>query len=97
MRGRDGRIGEADLVQDLRVLAVVEAGADLLVSVYGGPSKACGLVRFTFPAPDERAAQRRRLERWQAEERPVSLLTTGDSLRLFCERTALARALAATA
>ena len=94
---RDGRIGESDLVQDLRVFAVIETGDDLLVSVYGGPSKACGLVRFTFPASHERAAQRARLERWQAEERPVALLTTGDSLRLFCERTALARSFASTA
>lgn len=94
---RSGRIGESDLVQDLRVLAVVEAGDDLLVSVYGGPSNACGLVRFTFVDATERASQRARLERWRTEERPVSLLTTGDSLRLFCERTALARSLAAAA
>lgn len=89
-----GRIDESDLVQDLRVLAVVEAGDDLLVSVYGGPTKACGLVRFTFEDRAERRTQRRRLERWRDEERPVSLLTTGRSVRLFCERTALARALA---
>ena len=91
---QDGRIGESDLVQDLRVFAVIETGEDLLVSVYGGPTKACGLVRFTFADAGDRATQRRRLERWKAEERPVSLLTTGDSLRLFCERTALARSLA---
>ena len=89
------RIGESDLVQDLRVLAVVERGDDLLVSVYGGRKATCGLVRFTFSEPTERDAQRGRLERWKAEERPVSLLTTGHSLRLFCERTALARSLAA--
>ena len=91
---RDGRIGESDLVQDLRVLAVVEQGDDLLVSVYGGPKGACGLIRFTFEGAAERTAQRRRLERWKTEERPVALMTTGDSVRLFCERTALARSLA---
>ena len=90
---RDGRIGESDLVQDLRVLAVVEDGDDLLVSVYGGAVKACGLVRFTFRDDAERHAQRARLERWKTEERPVTLMATGDSLRLFCERTALARGL----
>jgi hypothetical protein len=90
---RDGRIGESELVQDLRVLAVVEDGDDLLVSVYGGVVKACGLVRFTFGDADERRTQRARLDRWRTEERPVTLLATGDSVRLFCERTALARAL----
>lgn len=76
------------------MLAVVEQGDDLLVSVYGGPKSACGLVRFTFEGLGERAAQRARLERWKTEERPVALMTTGDSVRLFCERTALERSLA---
>ncbi len=80
-------------MQDLRVLAVVEDGDDLLVSVYGGVVKACGLVRFTFGDGGERRAQLARLERWRTEERPVTLLATGDSIRLFCERTALARAM----
>lgn len=76
------------------MLAVVENGADLLVSVYGGTVKACGMVRFTFADDAERGQQRARLERWRTEERPVTLLATGDSIRLFCERTALTRALA---
>ena len=82
-----------DLVQDLRVFAVVEDGDDLLVSIYGGAERCCGLVRFTFDEPRERRSQLARLTRWRDEGRTVSLLTTEDTVRLFCERAAFERAL----
>ena len=73
--------------------AVVTDGDDLLVSVYGGEVNACGLIRFTFADARERASQLRRLTRWRDEGRTVSLLTTDDTVRLFCERTAFERSL----
>lgn len=87
------RIEEADLLQDLLVLAAGERGDDVLVSVYGSRENVCGTVRFTFGDPAARARSLRVLQRWAADDTPVALLARGDELSLFSERAVLRRAL----
>jgi hypothetical protein len=88
------RFEENDLVQDLLVLAATEAGHDVVVSVYGSREGVCGTVRFTFDEPEERSRSLRLLRRWAQGDVAVALLSHGDELSLFCERTVLDRALA---
>lgn len=88
------RFEEGDLVQDLYVLTAVELGAEVLVSVYGGRANVCGTVRFTFDDAGERGKALRVLRRWAKADAAVSLLSSGDKLSLFSERTAFDRALA---
>jgi hypothetical protein len=86
------RFDESDLLQDLGVLAAVEDGDDLFVSIYGGRDNACGSVRFTFPVAAERARHLSVLRRWAADGAPVALLSRGDTMTLFSEAALLARA-----
>lgn len=88
------RFRESDLLQDLLVFDAVEVGNDVVVSVYGSRSNVCGTVRFTFEVLRERARSLRILRAWADRETAVSLLSSGDSMTLFCERTVLGRALA---
>ena len=84
---------ESDLLQGLLVLAASELGHDVVASVYGGRENVCGTVRFTFGDPVERARALRILRRWSERDVVVSLLSSGDRMSLFCERTWLDRAL----
>jgi hypothetical protein len=63
------------------------------VSVYGSRENVCGTVRFTFGDQAERAGALRVLRRWSERDVVVSLLSSGDRMSLFCERTWLERAL----
>jgi hypothetical protein len=87
------RLDEGDLLQDLGVVAAIEDGENVYVSIYGGRDNACGSVRFTFAD----AATRRRhltvLRRWAAEDTPVALLSRGDKMTIFSEAALLARAI----
>lgn len=50
-------MAEGDLIQDLSVFAVSVDGERLVVSLYGGPSNACGTVTYTIgPSRERRAA-----------------------------------------
>ena len=88
------RFEEGDLVQDLYVLAAVELGAEVLVSLYGSRANVCGTVRFTFDDAEERARVLRVLRRWARADVAVTLLSSGDKLSLFSERSVFDRALA---
>ena len=88
------RFDEADLLQDLHVLTALEVGCDVLVSIYGGRDNVCGTVRFTFDDVEERAGALRVLRHWAGADVAVSLLSAGDRLSLFSERSVLDRALA---
>lgn len=87
------RFEESDLLQGLLVLAASEQGEDVVVSVYGGRENVCGTVRFTFGDRAERARSLRVLRRWSERDVAVSLLSSGDQMSLFCERTWLDRVL----
>jgi hypothetical protein len=87
------RLDEGDLLQDLGVVAAIEDGENVYVSIYGGRDNACGSVRFTFPDPTVRARHLAVLSRWALEDTPVALLSRGDSMTLFSEAALLARAI----
>jgi hypothetical protein len=87
------RFDEDDLVQDLAIFEVSIEGDDVTVAVYGGRSRVCGSVRFTFADPAERAAHVERLLRWKRHEALVSLLQAGERVSLFREDALFAQAL----
>jgi hypothetical protein len=86
------KFDEADLLQDLGVLAAEEHGEDVYVSVYGGRDNACGSVKFTFRDAGERRRQLAVLRRWAREATPVALLSRGSTVTLFSEAALLRRA-----
>ena len=97
VRGRIGaggvmRFEETDLLQDLGILAAVEDGEDIYVSIYGGRDNACGSVRFTFPDAAARSRHLGVLRRWAQDGTPVALLSRGDTMTIFSEAALLARA-----
>jgi hypothetical protein len=87
------RLDEGDLLQDLGVVAAVEDGDNVYVSIFGGRDNACGSVRFTFPDAEVRARHLAVLRRWAGEGTPVALLSRGDAMTLFSEAALLARAI----
>jgi precorrin-3B methylase len=86
------RFEESDLLQDLGIVAAVEDGDDIYVSIYGGRDNACGSVRFTFPDAPARARHLAVLQRWATDGTPVALLSRGDTMTIFSEAALLARA-----
>jgi hypothetical protein len=86
-------LGEDELVQDLRVLAIRTEETEIHVDLYGGRRPVCASIRFTFVDPIERESSAARLEEWSARGTPVTLLAAGDTLKLFRERDAFERAL----
>jgi hypothetical protein len=84
-----------DVVHDLRVLATIEDGDDVVVSVYGGRANVCGTVRFTYPgAPDRQEKTVRLTEHWAATDELVTLLIANGNVSLFSERNQFDRAFA---
>ena len=85
------------LVQDVAIFAVSVDGPDVHVDVYGGPDNVCASVTFSFPDPVVRAENVGRLHRWERDTSALSLVVNGDTVRLLCERSLLARGLEAAA
>jgi hypothetical protein len=81
------------LVQDVAVMGVISRAAEVQVDVYGGPDNVCAAVTFTFEDAATRASNVARLERWERAGTPLSLLVSGDMVRLFSERALFHRAL----
>jgi hypothetical protein len=79
-------------VQDLRVLAAVIDGEDVIVSVYGGPHNVCGTVRFTFETEPERRHVLSLAREWALSDQIVTLLAADDTVSLFVEQEAFDRA-----
>lgn len=74
------------VTHDLRVLGATPDGSDLVIDLYGGPSNACGSVRFTF---DSQAALLNRwlqVQTWAAVNRPMALIEDDGQIVLMDER-----------
>lgn len=74
------------VTHDLHVLSVSTDGTDLVIDLYGGPSNACGSVRFTFNDPANLPARLELVQAWAAEDRALALLTGDDQIVLIDER-----------
>lgn len=86
---------EREIVQDVFVYGVLVEGNAICVGLYGGTSPICGTVRFTFPEPDQRAANLAILERWEREAVPLTFVNgTGSTISLINDRAMISRALA---
>lgn len=84
-------VGETiEILQGLRVLACGSDGADLLVSLYGGPTCACGSVRW-FGGNSR--ARLRQLRRWRDEATPLTYVSRGGTVSLVDEYALLHDAL----
>jgi hypothetical protein len=75
-----------NITHDLRVLNAEQNGDDLVIDLYGGPSNACGSVRFTFTSDDELQARMELVRNWCAEQRSVALVTDDAQIVLIDER-----------
>jgi hypothetical protein len=75
-----------NITHDLRVLSADQSGDDLVIDLYGGPSNACGSVRFTFTSTDELVARLELVRSWCAEQRSVALVTDDSQIVLIDER-----------
>ena len=84
---------DSRLLSDLRVFDVSVDGNDVIVSVYGGGSNACGAVRFALPDSGERRRYARLARGWLDDDVPVTLRQNGDDATLVNERALLDRAL----
>lgn len=74
-----------NITHDLRVLSVEQSGNHLVIDLYGGPSNACGSVRFTFTSDEELLARLELVRSWRAEQRPVALVTDDSQIVLIDE------------
>lgn len=71
------------ITRDLRVISCDMDNMDLVVDLFGGPSNACGAVRFTF---DDHPSLLRRFERvqsWCDASTPVALVTDSEQIVLM--------------
>jgi|tagenome__1003787_1003787.scaffolds.fasta_scaffold19303931_2 hypothetical protein len=75
-----------NITHDLRVLNAEQAGDDLVIDLYGGPSNACGSVRFTFTSNDELEARLALVRSWCSDQRSVALVTDDAQIVLIDER-----------
>jgi hypothetical protein len=75
-----------NITHDLRVLNAEQAGDDLVIDLYGGPSNACGSVRFTFTSNDELEARLTLVRGWCSDQRSVALVTDDSQIVLIDER-----------
>jgi hypothetical protein len=75
-----------NITHDLRVLSAEQSGDDLVIDLYGGPSNACGSVRFTFTSNEELAARLDLVKSWCDDGRSVALVTDDAQIVLIDER-----------
>ena len=73
---------ETELLQDIVVFAVVAAGEDVHVDIYGSVENVCGSVRFTFPDRTQRRRTVALLERWRRDETPLTFIANGETIVL---------------
>jgi hypothetical protein len=81
------------ITHDLRVLGAKLSGDDLLIDLYGGPSNACGSVRFTFDDSEQRVQRLNLVRGWCDDQRPVALVTDDSTIVLVDERRLIERSL----
>jgi hypothetical protein len=75
-----------NITHDLRVLNAAQSGDDLVIDLYGGPSNACGSVRFTFTSNEELEARLALVLSWCNDQRSVALVTDDSQIVLIDER-----------
>jgi cell wall assembly regulator SMI1 len=75
-----------NITHDLRVLNAEQSGDDLVIDLYGGPSNACGSVRFTFTSDEELEARLALVRSWCDDQRSVALVTDDSQIVLIDER-----------
>lgn len=72
---------------DLHILpiegGVVHEDDTLIVSLYGGPTNACGCVKFTYTDLAVLRQHKAMLHRWQADETSLELETTKTQISLW--------------
>lgn len=73
---------QVEVLQDLRVLTCANDGRDLVVSLYGGPTFACGSVRWLN---GNSRARLRQLRRWRDEGTPLTYVRRGSTVTLVDE------------
>lgn len=73
---------ETELLQDIVVFAVVVAGEDVHVDIYGSLENVCGSVRFTFPDRVQRRQTVVLLERWRRDQTPLTFIANGSTIVL---------------
>lgn len=73
---------EIEVIQGVRVFAVVERRNDLSVSIYGGDRNVCGSIRFTFTELTQRRAMAKLLDRWRRHATAVTFVATGSTIAL---------------
>ena len=83
---------DLEMLQDVLVFDVTVEGADVSVDIYGSRSNVCGSIRFTFADRVERAAQVRRLRRWQRGQTPLTFVSHGSTVALTNDAALMAHA-----
>jgi hypothetical protein len=83
-------MGDVEILQGLRVFSSAADGADLIVSLYGGDTCACGSVRWEGGMA---RARLRQLRRWQEDGTPVTYVRRGATVTLVDEKALLQGAL----
>jgi len=83
-------MGEVEILQGLRVFSCAAEGADLVVSLYGGDTCACGSVRWEGGMARGRLRQ---LRRWQEDGTPVTYVRRGATVTLVDEHALIQGAL----
>ena len=76
---------------DLRILAADRIGDDLVISLYGGPSNACGSVRFSFTSSEELEARLDLVRSWITNDVAVAFETTPDNVVIYDQERWLAK------
>lgn len=84
------RVGEVEILQGLRVYSCRAEGDDLIVSLYGGATCACGSVRWEGGMARSRMRQ---LRRWRDEGTSVTYIKRGTTVTLIDEGALLRGAL----
>ncbi|GAC1312308.1 MAG: hypothetical protein NVSMB12_02040 [Acidimicrobiales bacterium] len=83
-------VEEVEVLQGLRVLTCDGDGRDLVVSLYGGPTFACGAVRWLS---GNSRARLRQLRRWRDAGTAVTYVRRGATVTLVDEDALLRDAL----
>jgi hypothetical protein len=83
-------VDEVEILQGLRVFSCGADGLDLLVSLYGGQTCACGSVRWEGGMA---RARLRQLKRWRDDGTPVTYVRRGSTVTLVDEFALLQGAL----
>ena len=85
-------VDEVEVLQGLRVLTCDGEGRDLVVSLYGGPTFACGAVRWLNGNSRVRLRQ---LRRWRDTGTAVTYVRRGSTVTLVDEEALVRDALGA--